>query len=76
MKTHLRKRWNVRCEPKMFSGLRRPEGGACFLTGGKGGIELPVVKVKGFWTAFQAFLATVGRLVSLTFVVWQVGSEG
>ena len=27
------------------------------------------MKVKGGWTAFQAFLATVGRLVSLTVVV-------
>ena len=32
---------------KKLSGLRRPEGGACVLTGGKGGIELPVV-VFGF----------------------------
>ena len=27
------------------------------------------VMVHGGWTAFEAFLATVGRLVSLTFVV-------
>ena len=47
MKTHPRKRWNVRCEPKKISGLRRTEGGACVLTGGKGGVELPVV-VFGF----------------------------
>ena len=32
------------------------------------------MKVKGGWTAFQAFLATVGRLVLPTFVV-QVGRE-
>ena len=35
------------------------------------------VKVKGGWTAFQAFLATVGRLVSMTFVVctWEERAE-
>ena len=35
------------------------------------------VKVKGGWTPFQAFLATVGRLVSPTFVVcrWEERAE-
>ena len=30
MKSPPRKRWNVRCEPKKLSGLRRSERGACF----------------------------------------------
>ena len=46
MKTHLRKRWNVKCEPKKLSGVRRRQGGACFLTGGNSGIELPFQE---FW---------------------------
>ena len=35
------------------------------------------MKVKGGWTAFQAFLGTVGTLVSLTFVVcrWEERAE-
>ena len=35
------------------------------------------MKVKGGWTAFQAFLATVGRLVFLTFVacMWEERAE-
>ena len=39
--------------------------------------EVNSVKVRGGWTAFQAFLATVGRLVSLTFVVcrWEERAE-
>ena len=56
------KTWN-------FSFFSKNKGIHCF--------QVNSVKVKGGWTAFQAFLATVGRLVSPTFVVckWEERAE-